>query len=87
MLRVPLYAVNPFFCGEKDQVVELYTRRWGVELFYRHLKQTFRRRKPLSTSAENARLEIAWSLVGLGAMAWYALVEAAKHEIPASASH
>jgi hypothetical protein len=64
------------------QIVELYARRWGLELFYRHLKQTFRRRKLLSTSAENARIEIAWSLVGLWAMALYALVEATKQDVP-----
>lgn len=64
------------------QVVELYAKRWGIELFYRHLKQTFRRRKLLSTSAENARVEIEWSLIGLGAMALYALVEASHHEVP-----
>jgi len=64
------------------QVVELYARRWGIELFYRHLKQTFRRRKLLSTSAANARVEVRWSLVGLWAMALYALVEATKHEVP-----
>ena len=27
------------------QVVEIYALRWGVELFYRHFKQTFERRK------------------------------------------
>jgi Transposase DDE domain len=64
------------------QIIELYARRWGIELFYRHLKQTFRRRKLLSTSAENARIEIAWSLVGLWAMALYALVEATQQEVP-----
>ncbi len=35
----------------------------------------------LSTSAENARVEIAWSLAGLWAMAFYALVEATKHDV------
>jgi IS4 transposase len=64
------------------QIIELYAKRWGIELFYRHLKQTFRRRKLLSTSAGNARIEIAWSLVGLWAMALYALVEATKQQVP-----
>jgi hypothetical protein len=64
------------------QVAELYARRWGIELFYRHLKQTFQRRKLLSTSAANARVEVQWSLVGLWAMALYALVEATKHRVP-----
>ena len=35
-----------------QQVVELYARRWGIELFYRHLKQTFQRRKLRSARAE-----------------------------------
>lgn len=64
------------------QVVELYGRRWGIEVFYRHLKQTFGRRKLRSTSAENARVEIEWSLAGLWAMALYALVEIGKAGIP-----
>jgi hypothetical protein len=81
----PVYLVTSMLSKGQltdHQVVQLYARRWGVELFYRHLKQTFRRRKLLSTSAENARLEIAWSLVGLWAMALYALMEATKHGIP-----
>jgi hypothetical protein len=57
------------------QIVELYARRWGIELFYRHLKQTFGRRKLRSTSAENALLELHWSLAGLWGMALYALVQ------------
>jgi Transposase DDE domain len=56
------------------QVVELYARRWGIELFYRNLKQTFQRRKLRSTSAGNARLELHWSLAALAAMTLYALV-------------
>jgi hypothetical protein len=47
------------------QIVEIYKARWGVELFFRTFKQTFGRRKLRSHSAENAQLEIDWSLVGL----------------------
>src|SRR5271157_4224654 len=50
------------------QVVEIYALRWGVELFYRHFKQTFERRKLRSDSADNAELEATWSLLGLWAM-------------------
>jgi hypothetical protein len=81
----PVYLVTSVLSrGELTdaQVIEMYARRWGIELFYRHLKQTFRRRKLLSTSADNARVEIAWSLVGLWAMALYALVEATRNCIP-----
>ena len=34
-----------------QQVVELYVCCWGIELFYRHLKQTFQRRKLRSACA------------------------------------
>jgi Transposase DDE domain len=57
------------------QVIEVYGRRWGIELFFRHLKQTFQRRKLRSASAENARVELEWSLVGLWCLALYAQVE------------
>jgi hypothetical protein len=81
----PVYLLTSILSGRQlsdCQVAQLYARRWGIELFYRHFKQTFRRRKLLSTSAENARIELIWSLVGLGAMASYALVEAGKHNVP-----
>lgn len=61
------------------QVIEVYRRRWGIELFFRHLKQTFQRRKLRSTSAENARVELEWSLVGLWCLALYAQVELLKN--------
>ncbi len=81
----PIYLVTSILSPRKltdRQVVELYAKRWGIELFYRHLKQTFQRRKLLSASAPNARIEIQWSLVGLWAMALYALVEATRCGIP-----
>jgi hypothetical protein len=57
------------------QVLDLYARRWGIELFYRHLKQTFQRRKLRSASADHALVELHWSLAGLWAMAFYALIQ------------
>lgn len=44
---------------------ELYSMRWGVEIFYRQAKQTLERRKMRSASPERARLEMHWTLVGL----------------------
>jgi hypothetical protein len=58
------------------QVAKLYRHRWGVEVFYRHLKQTFGRRKLRSACADNVPVEIEWSLSGLWAMALYTLAEA-----------
>lgn len=65
-----------------QQVVELYARRWGIELFYRHLKQTFQRRKLRSARAENALFELEWSLAGLWAMALYALIANRARDLP-----
>jgi hypothetical protein len=64
------------------QVIELYARRWGIELFYRHLKQTFQRRKMRSTSAGNALQEMHWSYAGLWAMALYTSIEFRRHGLP-----
>ena len=77
--KQPVYLVTSMLSVRElsdKQVVELYARRWGIELFYRHLKQSFQRRKLLSREAANARLEITWSLLGLWAMSLFALVEA-----------
>jgi hypothetical protein len=48
-----------------DQIIELYTMRWHVEVSYRWLKVSLHGRKMLSTNAEHARLEMDWSLMSL----------------------
>jgi hypothetical protein len=82
----PVYLVtsvlNEATLSDK-QVVEIYALRWGVELFYRHFKQTFERRKLRSHSADNAELEATWSLLGLWAMSLHAQVELAHKGVPA----
>lgn len=83
----PVYLVTSVLSKSElsdAQVVALYRHRWGIEVFYRSLKQTFGRRKLRSTHAENARVEIEWSLIGLWAMALYALVEANQCGTPPS---
>lgn len=50
------------------QAAEIYRRRWGIELFYRHCKQTFERGKLRSLNPDNALVELEWSLIGLWAM-------------------
>ena len=81
----PVYLVTSVCTKSRlsdSQVIELYRRRWGIEVFYRHFKQTFGRRKLRSNSADNAHIEIEWSLVGLWAMALYALVQTTKQGLP-----
>ena len=48
--------------------LEIYRRRWGIEVFFRTLKQTFDRRKLRCRCASNAPLELEWSLVALWGM-------------------
>jgi len=75
--RQPLYLVTsvPASRLSERQVIDLYRRRWGIELFFRHFKQTFQRRKLRSASARPALVELQWSLLGLWGMALYAQVE------------
>ncbi len=83
--RHPVFVVTSVLSNARltdRQVLELYARRWGIEVFYRHLKQTFQRRKLRSTSAEMALAELHWSLAGLWAMAWYALVQLDRADWP-----
>ena len=83
--RHPVYLVTSVRSRSRmsdAQAAQLYRRRWGVEVFYRHLKQTFGRRKLRSTCADNAQVEIEWSLVGLWAMALYALIEVNRSGTP-----
>jgi len=47
------------------QAARLYEMRWGVELFYRSMKQTLSHRKMLSHAPGQARAELSWTLVGL----------------------
>ena len=60
------------------EAVELYHRRWGIEVLYRGLKQTLGRRKMLSDSPHNAQVELDWTVVGhwmLGLLLWEHRVE------------
>jgi len=43
----------------------LYEMRWGVEVFYRSLKQTLAKRVMLSHSPEAAKCELTWTMYGL----------------------
>lgn len=69
------------------QARQLYRLRWGVELQFRALKQTFGRRKLRSRTADHALLELDWSLVGLWMIQLFAVKEQIKvHSPPACSS-
>lgn len=76
--KSPVYLVTTVL-AKKDlsdgQLIELYRRRWGIEVFYRGFKRTFARHKLRSASPENALLELDWSLAALWAACLYAKLQ------------
>ena len=58
-----------------SQLADLYARRWGVEVFFRTVKQSYERSKLLSRTPNNAKQEIQWTLLGV----WLALTHASKN--------
>jgi hypothetical protein len=67
-----------------QQVANVYRLRWGIELYYRHFKQTFERRKLKSHKAEHAECEAQWCMVGLWALLLHAKVHLHKRHIDPS---
>lgn len=57
------------------EAVRLYKLRWGVELQFRSVKQTFGRRKLRSRTPGRAYVELDWSLVGLWLIQLFAVKE------------
>jgi hypothetical protein len=55
--------------------VRLYQLRWGIELQFRTVKQTFSRRKLRSRTPARAYVELDWSLVGLWLIQLFAVKE------------
>jgi hypothetical protein len=78
--RDPVYLVTSVTDEARlsdEAAAAIYRLRWGAELFYRHFKQTFGRRKLRSHRAEHAAVEATWSLLGLWAMGLHAQCELA----------
>jgi hypothetical protein len=70
-----------------QQAGVLYRMRWGVELFYRSLKQTLRHRRMLSDAPAQAQNELAWAVTGLwllSLMAVEAIVARNRHPLSLS---
>lgn len=66
--RKPVYLLTNVLEESKlsdRQVAQMYRRRWGIEVFYRSLKQTMEKRKLLSVTPGNAQVELDWALAGL----------------------
>jgi hypothetical protein len=69
--REPVYLVTDVMNKRKlsdAKMAAIYRKRWGIEVYYRHCKQTFDRRKLRSHNPDNAMVELHWSLLGMWAM-------------------
>ena len=65
------------------EAIRLYQLRWGIELQFRTMKQTFGRRKLRSRTPARAYVELEWSLVGLWLIQLFAVKEQVEiGEIP-----
>jgi hypothetical protein len=61
------------------QAIRIYKERWGIEVQFRTLKQTFGRSKLYSRTPERAYQELEWSLIGL----WLIELLTVSEQIPA----
>jgi hypothetical protein len=69
------------------EAIRLYQLRWGIELQFRTIKQTFGRRKLRSRTPERALVELDWSLLGLWIIQLFAVKEQIElGEVPAQCS-
>jgi len=48
-----------------EKAAFFYEMRWGIEVFFRSLKQTLSRRKMLSRAPSQALAELSWAMIGL----------------------
>jgi hypothetical protein len=73
-----IYLVSDVLSKQRltdKQAIELYQLRWGVELQFRAIKQTFGRRKLRSKNPDRALVELDWSLLGLWVIQLFAVKE------------
>jgi hypothetical protein len=83
--RHPIYLVTSIMASSRlseKQMAEVYRHRWGIEVFYRHCKQTFERRKLRSQNPDNAMVELQWSLAGVWAMGLHSHCRLVRRGVP-----
>jgi hypothetical protein len=87
--RAPVFLVTNVL-SESDlsqrHAAQLYRLRWGVELQFRALKQTFGRTKLRSRTPENAIAELHWSVAGLTLVQLFAIKEQITVDSPPAQS-
>jgi hypothetical protein len=83
--RKPVYLVTSVMKAARlsdAQTAAVYGKRWGIEVYYRHCKQTFERRKLRSHNPDNAMVELHWSLLGMWAMGLHSHSRLVAHGVP-----
>jgi hypothetical protein len=70
----------------QQHAAQLYRLRWGIELQFRALKQTFGRTKLRSRTPENALVELHWSVAGLTLVQLFAIKEQITVDSPPAES-
>jgi hypothetical protein len=83
--RHPIYLVTSILNSRvfsDEQVAAVYRRRWGIEVYYRHCKQTFERCKLRSHNPDNAMVELHWSLLGMWAMGLHSHARLVQQGVP-----
>ena len=74
--RHPVYLLTDLLSSKalsRKQAGVLYRMRWGIEVFFRCLKQTLQRRKMLSQTPPTTRWELGMTLLGLWLLQWLAV--------------
>lgn len=65
--RHSMWLVTNEFNLSDAQLRDLYKARWGIEVFFRTVKQNCRRAQLLCRTPENVRTELNWTLLGIWA--------------------
>lgn len=63
----PIFLITNDLEIDDAEVRTIYRERWGVEVFFRTVKQSAQRRKLNCQTPENVQTELQWTLLGLWA--------------------
>jgi hypothetical protein len=79
--RSSMWLLTNEFDLTNEQVRELYLARWGVEVFFRAVKQNCGKAKLLCRTPENVTTELTWILLGTWASLFVAKLEMHEHGV------
>ena len=72
--RTPVYLLTNVLSDTQlsdQQAAVFYRLRWGLEVFFRGLKQTLGKRQMRSQAPVPAALELRWAILGLAILGWW----------------